>query len=228
MDLSSMNSEPKRVALFDENEEFEFKPLSEGLGFHHEEKISIQPQVTIAKTSISKTVRLNQTQPAVSNHSNFIQSDLALFYENKTASAQEVMHEPIVESEALKTIRFAAYFMDFTAVALVTSFTIGLVSQMTGVNFLDQLMSLEEMSLISVGFIFFSYYFVYFTLLEKMQGKTFGMDLFGLKLKPKNELSLVAVFLYEMIILLGFLSFGLTNYFNLPQLICGIKVIEKK
>lgn len=228
MDLSSINSEPKRVALFDDNEDFEFKPLSEGLGFHHEEKISIQPQVTVSKTSITKTVRLNPGQSTVSNNSNFIQSDLALFYENKSAPVQEVMDEPIVESEALKAIRFAAYFIDFTMVALVTSFTLGLVSQMTGIDFVEQLTSLEEMSLISVGFIFFSYYFVYFTLLEKMQGKTFGMDLFGLKLKPKNEISLVGVFLYEMTILLGFLSFGLTNYFNLPELICGIKVIENK
>jgi hypothetical protein len=228
MDLSSFNSEPKRVALFDDNEDFEFKPLSEGLGFHHEEKISIQPQVIVSKTAITKTVRVNPSQPVVSNNSNFIQSDLALFYENKKAPALETKDEPTVESEALKTIRFAAYFIDFTLVTLVTSFTIGLVSQLTGIDFLEQLMSLEEISLISVGFIFISYYFVYFTLLEKMQGKTFGMDLFGLKLKPKNELSLVGVFLYEMTILLGFLSFGLSNYFNLPQLIYGIKVIEKK
>jgi len=228
MDLSSINSEPKRVALFDDNEDFEFKPLSEGLGFHHEEKMSTQPQITTAKTNIPKITKQTQVQAISSSSSSFIQSDLALFYENKKSPAEEFITEPAMDIVALKTTRLAAYTFDFILIALVTSFTMGLVSLMTGVNFVEQLVSLQEMTLISVGFIFLSYYFVYFSLLEKMQSKTLGMDLFGIKLKSNKELSLAGVFLFEAIILFGFLSFGLTNYFSLPEMICGIKVIEKK
>ncbi len=229
MDQTSINSEPKKVALFDDNEDFDFKPLSEGLGFHHEEKMTTHPQNLVNKTTITKTLR-NTQAPAhtISTNSSFIQSDLALFYENKATRLIETESEPVVEVVALKTTRIAAYIFDFILVAIVTSVTLTLVSQMTGIDFTEQLLLLEEMSLLSVGFIFLSYYFVYFTLLEKMQAKTLGMDLFGLRLKSRKEMSLSGIFFYEFVALFGFLSFGLTNFFNLPEMIFGIKVIVKK
>ena len=229
MDLSSINSEPKKVALFDDNDDFEFRPLSEGLGFHHEEKMITPPVSHQTKATAPRSVRVSPSAGITTNHQqSFIQSDLALFYENKAPPTQELVSEPVVELEATKTLRFAAYLIDFLLVTVVTALTIGLVSQLTGIDFIQQFAILEQMSLISVGFIFLSYYFVYFTLLEKMQAKTLGMDLFGLKLKSKNQMSLVGVFLFEVTVLLGFLSLGLSNYFDLPQFVCGIKVIEKK
>jgi len=234
MDLSNQNNEAKKNVFFDENDDFDFRPLSDGLGFHHEEKISSKPQSTksiSAKKVQSNTLNAisdNKILTPMSASQPFIQSDLALFYENKETIKLNDEVEPKIEVEALKSQRFAAFLIDIILVSGVTSLTLWLVSQLTGVNFVDQLMMLEEMSLISVGFIFLSYYFVYFTLLEKMQGKTLGMDLFGLVMKSNSDLSLARIFGYEIVILFGLFSLGLTNYFNLPKSICGIKVIEKK
>lgn len=238
MDISSQKNESSKIPFFDENDDFDFKPLSDGLGFHHEEKIKLNTNQIISKPTITKNIRSNtssESREILSNSinqatkQNYIQSDLALFYENKNPNASpSVESEPKFETEALKTIRFAAFVFDFSLVSLVTFFTLSIVSKFTGIDFIQQLTSFEEMSMISVVFIFFSYYFIYFTLLEKMQGKTLGMDLFGIKMESVGNLSLVDIFIYEVVVLLGFFSLGITNFMNLPRLICGIKLIEKK
>lgn len=238
MDLSSQNNETSKVSFLDENEDFDFKPLSDGLGFHHEEKIKLKANQIVPKPSTIKNTRsalvsdnreLNNFGTNSVTKSNYIQSDLALFYENKVSEiSQSSDMEPVFQTEALKTTRFAAFVADFGLISLVTFFTLSVVSRFTGIDFIQQLLILEEMSMISVAFIFLSYYFIYFTLLEKMQGKTLGMDLFGIKMESSKELSLVDIFIYEVVVLFGFFSLGITNYMNLPKLICGIKLIVKK
>ena len=230
MNLTSQEEQNKRNHLFDDNEDFDFKPLSDGLGFHHEEKIKVSIQAQPAKQNISRAIRLSSAQPSFETvKPSYIQSDLSLFYENSTKSEEQTeLVEAKSYPEALKTTRFAAYALDLFFVSLVTFLTLSVVSKFTGIDFVEQMSAMEEMSLLSVGFIFFSYYFIYFTLLEKMQGKTLGMDLFGIQINRDKELSIIDIFFYEAVVLLGFFSMGLTNFLNLPQIICGIKLIEKK
>ncbi|MBY0516231.1 MAG: RDD family protein [Bacteriovoracaceae bacterium] len=236
--VTPKNTPPQVEDFFDD---FDFKPLSTGLGFHHENKQ--QEAVKEASRVVKeRSANLKQTQSQKATHPfeqhvlshqkveetrDFVQSDLALFY----ASSKPVeiqIEEPTQSIElAPMAIRLSAFVLDIVIVSALVYFTLGLVSYLTNLDFWNSVMGFDPLALLSVGLVFSSYFLLYFTLLEKFQGKSIGKDVMGIKLDISSNSQMTNVFFRSLITLVGFLSLGLTSYVDLPGVMTRTKVVKR-
>jgi hypothetical protein len=231
------NSDQKNTDHF--LDDFDFKPLSSGLGFHYEDqsKSAIQSinKVNSAKQNIKKApVRMIhpyeshvENQSTNSNSQNFIQNDLSLFYSKPQDNFLKFEEEVVEPVEARWSLRFTAFIVDLLIVGSVVSLTMEFVSLMTGLEFWRQTLSFDTLSIASASTLFAWYFLMYFTVLRKFQRKTIGMDFFGLVVVSNRNMSLSRIFVNSSILLLGLMSFGLTNFFELPFKMTGIKVVQE-
>jgi len=240
MDTQTNSPSPRKPAnpadeLFDD---FDFKPLSKGLGFHHanksEEAVKEATRVMTERAAPVRTAVRPQhpfeqhrmAQPNVEVQRDYVQNDLALFYGAK-AEPQIIAESEVIEApEATKALRFAAFVMDLIIIGGLTVGTLQTVALLTGLNIWREVFAFEPVSVTAFTMLFSCYFLLYFTLLEKFQGKSLGKDLIGLSLDSKHKTEMGVIFVRSLITLLGFLSLGLTNAVDLPGKITGTRVVR--
>lgn len=237
---STPRSEKPGPELFDD---IDFKLLSDGLGFHHGNKAEevvktatrtmVERSTTMAKVLPRPThpfeqhrleTRAEPTAPATE----FVQNDLALFYNTQKTPAVELPQSPKREAVvAGKPLRLAAFVVDLAILAAACAVTIQAVSLMTGLQFWDELFAFDSLTASTLGVLFASYFLLYFTILEKFQGRSIGKDLFGITLTAERNLPMTTIFLRAFLTLLGFLSLGLTTSVDLPGKVTGTRVVKQ-
>jgi hypothetical protein len=222
-------------------DDFDFKPLSKGLGFHHgnkqEEAVKEATRIMVeraapARTSGAKPIHpfeQHQLQKPVASESSrdFIQSDLALFYGAKAEPQLQLAEDLPVARPASLALRGAAFAIDLMFVVCLTLASLHAVAWLTGLDLWSEVMAFESSSLTAVVVLFSSYFMLYFTLLEKFQGKSLGKDLMGLIVVSDEKMTIDRVFTRALVTLLGFLSLGLTNWVDLPNKISRTKVVQE-
>lgn len=236
---SSAGSSKTGPELFDD---IDFKLLSDGLGFHHgnkaEEVVKTATRTMVERsTTMAKVLprpshpfeqhRLDSRSENLAPATEYVQNDLALFYKNQAAPVVEApveMIKPIII--AGKPLRLAAFLVDCIIVASLCVITIQAVSMMTGLRFWDELFAMDSLTASSLGVLFSSYFLLYFTILEKFQGRSLGKDIFGITLSAERNLPMTTYFARALLTLLGFLSLGLTNYVDLQGKVTNTKVVK--
>jgi uncharacterized RDD family membrane protein YckC len=151
---------------------------------------------------------------------------LALFYAAKTEPQLQIEDAPVAVLPATKSVRFAAFSVDMLIVGGLTAGTLQSVGLMTDLDVWGEMTVLEPTMLTAIVMLFSGYFLLYFTLLEKFQGKSLGKDLMGLTLATDRRPQMTVLFMRAFITLLGFLSLGLTNAVDLPGMITNTKVIR--
>ena len=241
MDTQTNSQSPRKQPnpadeLFDD---FDFKPLSKGLGFHHanksEEAVKEATRVMSERSAPARTAARSQhpfeqhrmAQPTVETQRDYVQNDLALFYGAKAEPQIVIEEERMPAPEATKALRLAAFIMDLIILGGLTVGTLQAVSLLTGLNIWRDVFALDPVSVTAFVMLFSGYFLLYFTLLEKFQGKSLGKDLIGLSLDSKHRPEMGVIFVRSFITLLGFLSLGLTNAVDLPGKITGTKVVRE-
>ncbi len=241
MDMQTNSPSPRQAPVADELfDDFDFKPLSKGLGFHHANK-SEEAVKEATRVMVERSAPARPSAPARSQHPfeqhrlaqatveaprDFVQNDLALFYAAK-AEPQIQMEEAYVPVlAASKPLRLAAFSVDMLVVGGLTVGTLQSVSWLTGLDIWSEMWVLEPTMLTAMVLVFSGYFLLYFTLLEKFQGKSLGKDLMGLTLATDQRPQMTLLFVRSLITLLGFLSLGLTNAVDLPGMITNTKVIR--
>lgn len=236
----SQSNSRKQQPTVDLFEDFDFKPLSEGLGFHHGNKateaVKEATRVMVERSSHNSRQSVRQVHPFEQHQlesstlanapKEFIQNDLALFYNNKQAPVVEFKNEIVVEKIASKTLRLSAFVIDMAFISALTIITIESVSLLTGLQFWLELFTLDSLTASTLGVLFSAYFILYFTLLEKFQGRSIGKDLLGLTLSTTNNLTMMKIFFRTLLTLVGFVSLGLTNAVDVPSKITGTKVVH--
>ncbi len=242
MDMQTNTPSPRQAPVADDLfDDFDFKPLSKGLGFHHanksEEAVKEATRMMVERAAPARPSAPGRSQHPFEQHRlaqasveaprDFVQNDLALFYAAKVEPQIQIEEAFVPVLAASKSLRLSAFAVDMFIVGGLTAGTLQSVSLMTGLDVWSEMWVLEPTMLTAIVLLFSGYFLLYFTLLEKFQGKSLGKDLMGLALETEHRPQMILLFMRALITLLGFLSLGLTNAVDLPGMITNTKVIRE-
>lgn len=209
--------------------EFDFKPITSGLGFHQTNLTEIKPafvQPIVTKVPENRSFKKDAA---------VYQNDLSLFY----GQQNQIKPNPVVEKlekvvSTYKTAsaieRVSAYVIDLSVVA---SFVALVLTAMARAMEMDLLAAWSEFpnEITPLAVTLFSgFYLIYFSIFEKSTSSTLGKSLFMLKVSSRDTTPLPysTLFLRSFISLLNFVSLGLFSYFDLQNKVTHSKVVRIK
>lgn len=247
-DISTNEQKSKKnsiVLSFDEQDDFEFKPLTKGLGFHHTEKKQTQVRTqtsvmnrslsaTNARKSIPTTPGLKSTPTQKLATPNSLPQELKAFYESpaetqatptlptaRISQVQEVkvpVSSPILSEEiksAPRIIQLGAWLVDVVVIALFVVATMSALFFMLGLEF----SSWKEVLLMDRNYIvplsLFAIYYVLYFGILDLVGGV-GKTLMGLKVVARVPGEKISFFKTLLRSIVSLLSLGA---FGLPHIV---------
>lgn len=229
MNLEQIKNQKTNPAVI-EDLEFDFKPITSGLGFHHQKATEIKPVMTERTVTVST---LTHTHAPLKKEMNVYQNDLSLFYGQNNPQVQEQTPEvKMVEEKyyrlASKPQRVFAYLTDLLLVGSILGIVLTVMARTISMDLLDVWSQYPNEITPLVISLFCGFYLMYFSIFEKASQSTLGKNLFGLRVvtKDNGSLSLTALVLRSTVSLLNFISLGLFSYFDLQSKVTSSKVIR--
>ena len=220
------------------NDEIDFKPLNEGLGFHQAqesmEKFNIAKRNIISNNKIVEmTPKENFISPMMKekNKPQLLQSDLSMFYGHSANTENiEVKTNQFDLTEATTSQRFTAFAIDMIILAMITVFTFFVIDAIADLNYISKMKELNQVYLSSTLILFSIYFLIYFSLCDKSSVGTFGKSVIELRVvnSSKTNASLTLLFVRNLFCLLSFLSLGLFAIVDLPSKITSTKVVKSR
>lgn len=230
MNLDNVQNKNNNLPMNDDlMEDFDFKPITSGLGFHHGKATEVKPVFTERTVAVSPM----STPAPMKKEMNVYQNDLSLFYghaQNPAPVAAEV--EPVVEEKfyhlASKPQRVFAYMLDLLMVAAVLGAVLMIMAKSIDMDLLHVWEQYPHEITPLVVTLFCGFYLIYFAIFEKMGQSTLGKNLFGLRVTGTDNqpLSLTTLIMRSIVGLLNFASLGLFSYFDLQNKVTNSKVIR--
>ncbi len=233
MNLESSSSPKKTTPALDlDLEDFDFKPITSGLGFSHQQKTSEIKPVFTERVIPVREMPAARPQPvqAPKKEMNVYQNDLSLFY----GQSETNRPAPIVEEKpekvyrvAAKADRIVAYILDMAILLSIMSVMLMFMAKATGMEIMDAWAQYPDEITPLVMTLFFGFYLLYFSIGEKT-GATMGKSLMNIRvvnMENRNQefMTLVA---RSFITLMNFASIGLFSYFDLQNKATNSKVIK--
>lgn len=232
-------------------ENFEFKPITEGLGFHHslkdkkEVKTNLKAQSDSLKNELKiRTEVLERQKPETPSNKPIHRGDLAPFYESTnseieapTLQMNEIEDVPIEESietskEATLVTRSIAWLLDCSILIVSMAITIASIIYFAELP-LDSLSVLMVTDEILTSFLFISlmYYLFYFLVLDKTSYSTLGKNIMGIKVihsrDDSKRVSLLQTLSRAVISILSIPLLGLPTMLDFHSKLTDTKVISK-
>jgi uncharacterized RDD family membrane protein YckC len=221
-------------------DDFDFKPITEGLGFHHslkdkkEVKVNLKAQSVALKSDLEERAKvLKKTAPKAEQKVNM--GDLSPFYANNTS--KEVQQEikisesvaPAVKvKEANIVTRFFAWAIDMimlVAIMLVTITGILFATEMP-MEILNIFMLSDDL-LVSFAAISAMFYIFYFSFLDKTNYSTAGKRMMGIKVESNSKrLTIIQTFFRTVVCMLSIVTFGLAHIVKIQDKITNTKVVN--
>ena len=243
MDLNQTPTSSKKPrSVEDVFEDFDFKPITAGLGFQTgnkgEEAIQKANLQVAQRATPARSVPVTE-HPFSAHHrsanaaapaNDYVQSDLSLFYAKPNETMASTMDFPETKSVEVATLglRAIAFLVDMMIVGGMTWITFALVSYLTDIDFAASLMEGHSDMMIVVGVMFAGYFTLYFTILEKFQGSSLGKEALGLQVETLDGYgpSLLRALARTLITLVGVLSLGLTAWVDLAGKMTTTRVVR--
>ncbi len=231
MNLDVNPSKINRPLVAADEIEFDFKPITSGLGFHQEKTSEIKPAFI---DTLNLQTR-SSTTPAKSllrkeNENQVYQNELSLFYGNQQpATLPEVVtvKEKIIR-QATKSQRIVAYVLDLGFILSCLGLILTIMARMIHMDLVEVWSTYPNEINPLVITLFVGFYLLYFSIFEKTAQSTLGKTMVGIKVvdldnKPQ---SMIMLMLRSLTSLMNFVSLGLFSYFNLQNKISNTKVIK--
>lgn len=214
-----------------EDLDFDFKPITSGLGFHHQKATEIKPVMTERTAAVSP---LTQPHSPLKKDMNVYQNDLSLFYGQNNSQVAELNIPELKIPEkkyfrlATKPQRVFAYLTDLFLIGSILGIVLTVMARTISMDLFDVWSQYPNEITPLVLSLFCGFYLIYFSIFEKANQSTLGKNLFGLRVVTKNDssLSLASLLLRSTVSLLNFVSLGLFSYFDLQCKITDSKVIR--
>jgi uncharacterized RDD family membrane protein YckC len=237
MDMQT-NSSSKPTLPEDFFEDFDFRPVTEGLGFHHgkktDEAMNMARTIAAEKASASRSIprsehpfsNLQTTTAPIAR--TYVQSDLSLFYKQDSTEIPQDVAAPGSAQQAPRAVRAIAFVMDLSILIVVTWATLGGVEFFTKLPLLDSLIVAQSEVMLSALVLFLGYFLIYFTILEKFQGASLGKEVLGLRVVDIHHrpISLVRAASRSVATIFGFLSLGFTAWMDLTSKATDTQVVR--
>lgn len=208
--------------------DFDFKPITSGLGFHHQKKTDVRPQ------GLERAVTPAPIPVAPKKEMNVYQNDLSLFY-GLEAQAPAVDPQPLQKEEktfpvASRPQRIFAYFLDLIFLGSVLALVLTVMARTISLDLIEAWTLYPHEITPLVVTLFIGFYLIYFSIFEKSEFSTLGKNILGLRVvdEENHSLSLLVLLVRASFGLLNFVSLGLFSYFDLQDKVTGSKVIKVK
>lgn len=228
MNIDTQKANPvSRIPADLDMDDFDFKPITSGLGFHQPKVTEVKP--AFIETPVPKPV---VTRKAAQPSSNVYQNDLSLFYghqqpvSKKTERMEKIAPAPA--KVAGKVERTAAYILDLAVVGSLLALTLTAMARAMEMDLIEAWMAFPHDMTPLVLILFCGFYLIYFSVFEKTSSSTLGKNLFSLKVisSEEEQLSFSTLLLRSLISMLNFISLGLFSWYDLQNKITQSKVVR--
>lgn len=229
MNLEQAKNQKPNPALLDDID-FDFKPITSGLGFHHQKATEIKANITERTVAVSP-MPSPMTAPKKADNTIY-QSDLSLFYGQAPQQTIPVAELKVEETKyyrmATKTQRVFAYLTDLLLITSILGIVLTVMARTISMDLMDVWSAYPSEITPLVMTLFCGFYVIYFSIFEKASQSTLGKNLFGIRVTGYDDksLSLVTLVLRTTVSLLNFVSLGLFSYFDLQSKVTNSKVIR--
>lgn len=213
--------------------DFDFKPITDGLGFHH--SVKEKKDVELDLKSKSEMLRTDLLKKTLKQESKIISrpvekidttrvGELAAFYgkEKESKKIEIKFNEPIIIKSTDKFIvhRAVAFTLDLIILAVAVS-TLALLALLLG----DVPLSFARQSLSEIDFqvnLFFVCYFIYslyFSFFDTSRFSTLGKNIMGLQVvnSDSKRLTMAQSYLRANLVLLSSVTLGLLGVLDLQS-----------
>ncbi len=227
------NSSPKKtpVAVDLDLEDFDFKPITSGLGFNHAKTTTDLKPVFLDKPAMPRETTVSRPhQQPVRKEMNVYQNDLSMFYGQSDVMKAEPVKEEKAEKVyrlASKTDRIVAYVLDMSLIGSVLSVMLMMMSRATDMEIMAAWEQYPNEVTPLVMTLFCGFYLLYFSISEKT-GSTLGKSMMNLRIVDMDNRSqnFMTLMVRSLISLANFASLGLFSWFDLQNKATGSKVIK--
>lgn len=252
MNKDTSSSSPKKTGSIEINlDEFiisedSFKPMTKGLGFHHDTKRpSFKPapkEVKAFGSNKASVASSLNTLPSASIKNiittvnvNHMPSGLEAFYGTKPAEAQLIFEERVdVKAEKIlsqkaapQLAQFFAWVVDVLVIVSFVALTEVLLVLASGIEFrmYSRLISSNDLAIFTAA-IFSIYYLLYFTILDL--GSSPGKTVLGIRLTKTNgkEVSVKHTFLRALISLVSGVALFLPMLLDFQGRLSDTKLVK--
>ena len=222
--------------------DFDVKPITNGLGFHHslkekkEIKIDLKNQSKLLKSEME--TRLDQLQSKNEKSKKVVDmGELAPFYQDKPRSVDlksipklgEQAEIKVTFSEANIFARSVAWSFDIFMICLflMTTFAAMFYSANISMAFFEELLASGELA-ITLSIFSIMYYVFYFSFLDRTEFSTLGKNLLNMKVvSTRKNLSLIRSFSRTIFSLFSISLLGLPVILGMQDKLFDTKVVNK-
>jgi uncharacterized RDD family membrane protein YckC len=228
MNLEQIKNQKNTPPSVDEID-FDFKPITSGLGFHHHKSTEVKSS-HIERTPAVSPMPIGT--PSVKKDLSVYQSDLSVFYGQVQPQVSAVLEEKIQDEifykYASKGQRFFAYLTDLCLIAGVLGIVLTVMARTISMDLIEVWSLYPNEITPLVVTLFCGFYLIYFSIFEKASQSTLGKNIFAIRVIGVNNkpLSLFSLLLRSMISLLNFVSLGFFSWFDLQNKMTNSKVIR--
>ena len=216
--------------------DFDFKPITSGLGFHSNQTTEIKPVFNESAKMSSSNISMPMpsmpiSQPMARKESNQIyQNELSAFYGRETvtqAPVAEPSAEKIIRS-ATKSQRVLAYFLDMGLILSCVGLVMTIMARLIEKDLIDVWEAYPNEITPLVMVLFSGFYLMYFSIYDKTHTSTLGKNLLGIRVVDLDNKSpsFTMLMFRSFVMLMNFVSLGLFSYFDLQNKIANTKVIK--
>lgn len=211
---------------------FDFKPITPGLGFHQEPKTVTQDMPKAAPLRREKTVS-SPYQKFESSSDNFFPSDLQSFYADTPKNLRNETISPAPELITLKPARsserVAAYALDLSFILSAVALTGLTMARVLGLSLSEIATRYPHEATPLILTLFVGFYLIYFSVFEKSESSTIGKSIFSLRVSAMEdrELSLGQLLIRSTLSLFNFVSLGLFSYYDLQSKMSQSRVTRR-
>jgi hypothetical protein len=224
---------PKKPTIVNvvDDMDFDFKPITSGLGFHNNITTEVKPTFEAAPLLNTPSISMpNITHARKETQAQIYQNELSLFYGkelNINLPAEQVKEEKIIRI-ATKPQRVIAYMIDVTTILSFLGIMLTVMARLIEMDLVEVWKAYPGEMTPLVLTLFVGFYLIYFSVFEKTKQSTLGKSMVGITLvsNQNKNLSLIILILRSSITLLNVVSLGLFSYFDLQNKVCDSKVIK--
>lgn len=232
MNLETNSPKKNNVVIPVDDMDFDFKPITSGLGFHSQKTTEIKPAFGDTPIYSSHSIPVSIPSPAAKpmNQNQIYQNELSLFYNSEVtpkAPVETVRPEKVIRL-ATKPQRMVAYILDMGLILSLLGIVLTIMARMVEMDLMEVWSAYPNEITPLVLTLFVGFYLMYFSIFEKTSQSTFGKNLMGIKvLNSNNKAQNFSMLLVRSFVsLMNFVSLGLFSYFDLQSKISNTKVVR--
>lgn len=234
MNLESNSSKKPNLIVASDDIDFDFKPITSGLGFHSNKTTEIKPAFSETPTmSMPMPTQMPAQTLRKDNQNQIYQNELSIFYNNTRDNvapqmpAEQIRPEKIIRN-ATKSQRVLAYVLDLGLVISCLGLVLTVMSRLIEMDLMEVWSAYPNEITPLVVTLFTGFYIIYFSIFEKTSASTIGKNLLGIQVvNLDNKAQSFTMLLFRSFVsLMNFVSLGLFSYFDLQNKVSNTKVIR--